>query len=148
MVAQAGSVTVYRAELSLGPLAIDGYGNYAVDDDGIVESSGLYDQDIVSSPFVEGNVATHDIRGMITQQMRILVRAADQDAMQANVGALLAAFGQHNFVLDLTVASTTYSWSCRRKAYGVRFNRRLVYARSAIIPVTFERYPTALAGPF
>jgi hypothetical protein len=148
MVAQAGSVTVYRASLSLGPLAIDNSGNFYVDDDGIMETAGLYDQDVVSSPFVEGNVVTHDIRGMITHTMRIGVRGADHGAVQANIGAVLAAFTQRSFVLDLIVASTTYSWSCRRKGYGMRFDRKMVYARAAVIPVTFERYPTALAGPF
>jgi hypothetical protein len=148
MVAQAGSVTVYRASLSLGPLAIDGTGDFKIDDDGITEAFASYDQELVSSPFVEGNVVTHDIRGMVTEQMRILVRGADHSAVQANIGAVLAAFTQKAFVVDLTVASTTYSWSCRRKSYGMRFNRKMVYARAAIIPVTFDRYPTALAGPF
>jgi hypothetical protein len=80
--------------------------------------------------------------------MRIGVRGADHGAVQANIGAVLAAFTQRSFVLDLIVASTTYSWSCRRKGYGMRFDRKMVYARAAVIPVTFERYPTALAGPF
>lgn len=148
MTTQAGSVIVYRAELSLGPLTLDGMGAYRVDDAGIMEAAGLYDQDVVSSPFVEGSVVTHDIRGMITQQLRVLVRAADHSSLQSAIGVVLAAFAQRSFVLDLVIGGTTYRWSCRRKGYGVLFDRRMVFAKSAVIPIVFERYPTPLSGPY
>jgi hypothetical protein len=143
-----GYAVIHRDSLTLTPLMIDDSGTYGIDDDGIVETEVEYIQDIASSPVVEGDFVTHDIRGMVTQQTRVQVRGADHTALQANIGVLLAAVQQPNFVFDLVIGGVTWSWACRRKTYGLRLNRQMIFARVAVVPVTFERYPNPLAGPY
>jgi hypothetical protein len=139
---------IHRDELSLTPLYIDSSGTYSIDDDGITESQVEFIQDLASSPVVEGDFVTHDVRGMVTQTIRVQVRAPDHATLQTNVGVLFDAVQQSQFVFDLVIGGQTWSWSCRRHQYGMRFNRQMIFALITVVPVTFERYPTPLVGPY
>lgn len=67
-----GSVTVHRDSLSLSALAIDGSGPYKVDDGGIVDTQVAWDLSEASSPWVEGSVEVHGVRGMVEPAHRSL----------------------------------------------------------------------------
>jgi hypothetical protein len=142
-----GTAQVSRDELSLPPLVADGT-TYAVADAGIADATVTWEDDQVSSPFVEGTYITHGVRGMVAQQMAFRVRGTSQTDLQTNIAALLAAFSQKTFTVELAIGGANYAWACRRRSYSVRFDRAMLFATVAYIQVAFERFPTALAGPF
>lgn len=144
----AGYAVIHRDSLSLSPLMIDGSGAYKVDDNGITEGSVAFDIDETSSPFVEGSQVTNDIRGMVAQSVKIQVRSDTQSDLQTALGVLFTALQQRQFVFDLVIGDATYSWSCRRKTYAMRFDREMIYSLISVVTVEFDRYPTPLAGPY
>jgi hypothetical protein len=142
-----GTAEVTRDELGLGPLLADGT-TYAVADAGIADATVTWEDDQVSSPFVEGTYITHGVRGMVAQQMSFRVRGTSQSDLQTNIAALLAAFSQKTFTVQLTLSGVNYAWACRRRSYSVRFDRAMLFNTIAYIQVAFERFPTAISGPF
>jgi len=148
-----GWAVLHRDSLSLSPLMIDGsnVGSGAtlkIDEGGIRVSTVSYDVDETSSPFVEGSQVTQDIRGMVEEQWTVQVRAADQPTLQGALAQLMAAVNQRTFVADLVIGGATYSYNCRRKAYSATFDRTMIFAQIMMVPVTFDRYPTPLSGPY
>ncbi len=151
-----GSVVIHRDELVLASLPIDGstiftaHGSCTmkVDDEGILDATPTYDVDEVSSPFVEGSQVTNAIRGMVEQTIKIQVRAESHLELQEGIGLLLAAAQQSSFIVDLILDGVFWSWSSRRKGYSMSFNRQTVFTRIAVVPIVFDRYPTALSGPY
>lgn len=151
-----GYAVIHRDSLSLSPLMIDGsdIGSPAagallkIADQGIRASTVAFDIDETSSPFVEGSQVTNDIRGMVEEQWTVMVRAPDQPTLQNAIGVLLASVQQRAFNADLVIGGTTWTFSCRRKAYSLNFDRSLVFATIATLPITFDRFPTPVAGPY
>jgi hypothetical protein len=144
-----GYGVVHQDSLDLDPLMIDGSGPYKFDDAGVVDATQTWTEDIVSSPWVEGDTVTNRIRGMVTQQWRVQVRDVDQASVAADIEALYAAVGQEAFQVDMALGNMTWSWACRAaKTYGMSFDRRMVFSKIVTVPVTFDRYPTPLAGPY
>jgi hypothetical protein len=151
-----GWAVIHRDSLALGELMIDGSdigapaagATLKINDNGIRAASVAYDIDETSSPFVEGSQVTQDQRGMVEEQWTIQCRAPDQATLINAIGVLVAAVTQRQFQVDLVIGGTTYSYTARRKAYSVPFDRTMVFSNITIVPVTFDRYPTPLAGPF
>jgi hypothetical protein len=116
--------------------------NYEVGGEFMSQSSVTWRKVQVTSPVTEGSYTVHAVREMVTEQVQLYVRGANQFEMQLNIKRLEELFGRLDYRLRLDFDDYRETWSCQTAEYT--YERSRVYAHNgmAVFTASVPRFPT------
>jgi hypothetical protein len=97
----------------------------------------------VASPVTEGSYTVHAVREMVTENVPIMVRGANNFEMQLNLKRLEELFARLDYRLRLEFDDYRETWSCQTAEYSTERSRVYAHNGMAIFTATVPRFPTA-----
>lgn len=137
------SVTVSRVLLGAEPLEINDHTTYRLAP-GSMGGAVSWNNQRVSSPFMEGEATIFRTRGMVVEPVVVEVLGTDSQALRTNLNALVGAFIQDTFALSLTVDNVLFSYACEAADYQVSWVGPRFVARQLQVSFQVPRQPVPL----
>jgi hypothetical protein len=111
------SVHITREELNLAVLELTA-APYGIDaDEGISVGSFTWNRTVATSPLVEGEVDVHLVKGRGLGFVAVEVEANTAALLRTRVDAVVAAFSQWSYVLQVVDGTESWSWRCSAANY-------------------------------
>ena len=139
--AVTGSIT------STPNITLVGGGTYDVIQDSLVVGQMTWRREVVTSPYVHGDVEVASVRAAGQVALTVRVTAADQSSLQTAINNLIAAVSASSFTLSVSLDGTAYTWTCGRASYSVTFDVGMYRGKRARVALVVPRHPVAVAGP-
>lgn len=104
---------------------IEGVGDIQLEDPGTysivaIDPGGLlWVREEATSPFVHGRSLVRARKDIVLTRLVLRVHGSTHAALHQNVAAILRAFEQTRYLLNLTVGGVTYEWYCQPADYAV-----------------------------
>lgn len=140
------TVLVTRGALGLGDLDINDHVNYYVTPT-FLGGQVSWDRVEVTSPFIDGSVTVNRRRSKVQENIGIEVLGDSQADLATNLAALIAAFTQDGFALNIGVGAQAYQYACEAADYQLTWSGPRSIARQALVAFTVPRQPNPIAGP-
>ena len=93
-------------------LALSSANGYEIDADGLGPGPRTYRRETAQSPFVRGRFLIDTQLDTMQAPVTIWVGGSTASQLNTRVAALLAAFDQLSYQLDVVIDGVTYSWLC------------------------------------
>jgi hypothetical protein len=139
---------VSRDLLGLGALNINDHENYRVAP-GFLGGQVTWVRSTAASPYMDDEVTVHRRRGKVTEPVVVEVLSGDAGTstkMQSNVNALVQAFSQDNFTLDVTVNGQKHTYSCEAADFQIAWTGPRLVAKQLQVAFQMPRAPVPIVG--
>lgn len=140
------SVTVSRDLLGLGALELNDHDAYYCAP--FTPGGVTWERISANGVFVEGDITVHRRRANVTESLVLEVNGDSQAELSTNLAALLQAFVQDSFNIDINVGGTHYQWACEAADYQVTWDGPRFIARRLQVTLGIPRKPLPAGGPF
>lgn len=139
---------VTRPLIGGGDLDINDHTHYVVAGPMVMGGMVQWDRKTVSAPWVDGDITVARRRGTIMEQLTIYVMGTDQSDLNTNIAALISAFTQDRYAVQLAVGGSDHSWDCEAADYQVEWDTVHVYSKYVRVTFSIPRKPIPLTGAF
>ena len=149
MTASRKTVQVTRTLLALSALNINDEGTYFLLEDGLDPGGVTWRRDEVESKYTDGSYEVGAVKEDAGASYGVAVKAATQTALHAAVLAIVNAFTQRTFTLQVTIDSISTAYTCKRANYQVSWEGPWIddaFEPIAVIAFTFDRRALQTAG--
>lgn len=106
------------------------------------------DRVVARSAFMHGSVPVHEVMGDGEIRLGVNTKGADQTALSANAGLLIAALRQPQYELHVSLDGVDWAWTCFAAEVTMgSVDDRFDLLNQEVLAV-IPRHPTPVAGPF
>lgn len=138
---------VTRTLLSLADLDINDHDKYVVGGPVLWVGSRRWKRETVDSSDVHGEVTVHKKLTNATDPLTVYVQGSTLSDLETNQQALIDAFSQDRYVLQLSVDGVDHQWDCEAADVDqVTYDNSHVAARYVAITFSITHQPVPLAG--
>jgi hypothetical protein len=149
MTASRKTVQVTRTLLALSNLNINDEGTYFLLEDGLEPGGVTWRRDEVESKYTDGSYEVGAVKEDARASYGVAVKAATQTALHTAVAAIVAAFTQRTFTLQVTIDSISTAYTCKRANYEVSWEGPWIddaFEPIAVIAFSFDRRALQTTG--
>lgn len=139
------AATVTRSDLGLADLNINDGTNFKVSNE-ILGGTVTYDRNVVSSPYVNGDITVHRRRANVQERFAVYVYGSSQAVLRANVKTLIDAFSQDTFNVTISLDSDPNTYQCEASDYTVEWSNAHIFSLQVRVMFNLNRKPIPLAG--
>lgn len=139
------TATVTRTLLGLADLNINDHVNYYLSPQ-FLGGTTAWQRNQVTSPFIDGAVTTNRTLQMVTETLGIEVIGSSPTTLQTALAALIIAFNQDSFILNISIGSANYQYRCEASDFQVLWTGPRMIAKQAQVLFQTPRQPVPLAG--
>lgn len=140
------SVVVDRTDLGLADLDLNDHLSYYVSSQGLFGQAVSYQRNQVTSPYLDGGVTISRNKEMVTDSIGIEVLGHSNPDVQSKLQALVAAFTQDTYNLQVAFNTTVYQWACEAADYTINWDSTRWIAKQLLVNFSFPRQPVAVKG--
>lgn len=143
------TVSVSRTELGLSAIDLTA-DPYEVQQPTVDAGTVTWRRDWARSAYVDGAQQVGAVRDVIEGGvLDVDVSGASHAALRTNVAALVAAFFQRTYTLQMTFDGTAWAWKCHQAdlAVGVA-SPAMELGLVCTVHLLFPRQPTPVSGPY
>lgn len=141
------SVLVTRDNLGLADLDCNDHINYYIAAQ-FLGGTITWNRQQATSPFIDGSVTTYRSKQMVTENIAVEVLGDDITTLYANMSALVAAFTQDSFNLQVAIGSDVVQYACEAADYTVAWVGSRMVAKQVQVTFSMPRQPQPVVGGF